>query len=436
MTVSFWLIFEICVNLLQGFLLAYFVFGCLPLKRMISAPAIPFLLCTLSIFAAITFFNSIVTFEGIAILAYALILFLFTVLFCHGSLMNKVYVAIVPINASTVGSIFSVNLIAYLTNQPIFDFITTNPLLRVLAVALSNSILFAILFIIKRFTKKHTMKLKEAEWFLLSLNLVLSVIGYMFLYYAIFNSTSIPSNFFCSVCAVMLIVINITMYILLTNFSNRYSIQMENNLLRQQSEYQAETIIETKKQYDELQKVRHDFKNILGVIEHLNSNQKHKEIADYISEYRNAQSRSIHMIHTGNSFVDAIINAKSAEASEYGIELQISTVRAIDNNYSMDLCTLLGNLFDNAIRAAKDSTRKVIKLDIRREMETTIVSMKNSIDASVLETNPTLRSDKADRGNHGYGTRIIQDIAERYHGYTDFYEENGLFCCNVILYTD
>ena len=429
-----WLLFELGINLLQGFLFAYFLFGCLELRRWKKTSALPFLLCTVTIFLAITVCNLVVTFEGVAIFVYFLVLFLYSVIFCKGSILNKIFVAIVPVNASTVGSIFSVNLIAYLTNQSVYDYILTNPALRILAIVLSNGIFFSILFIIKKFTAKHTLKLKEAEWFLLSFNIALSVVAYMFLYYAIFSSNSLQANFFNSISAVVIIVINITMYILLTKFSNRYRIQMENNLLRQQAEYQAQTIWETKKQYDELQKVRHDFKNVLGVIDHLNSTHQSDEISEYIGEYLISQNKSIHMIHTGNSFVNAIINSKLAEANESGIEVQISTVRDIENVYSMDMCTLLGNLFDNAIRATMKSKQKTIKLDIRREVQTTIVTMKNSIDTPVLSVNPMLQSDKKYAHNHGYGTRIIRDIAAKYKGYVDFYEENGFFCCNVILY--
>ena len=59
--------------------------------------------------------------------------------------------------------------------------------------------------------------------------------------------------------------------------------------------------------------------------------------------------------------------------------------------------------------------------------------MKNAIDSSILAVNPHLLSDKPDAGNHGYGTKIIKDIAAKHQGYVDFYEENGFFCCNVIL---
>ena len=58
-----------------------------------------------------------------------------------------------------------------------------------------------------------------------------------------------------------------------------------------------------------------------------------------------------------------------------------------------------------------------------------IFSLKNSISQSVIDNNPTLLSTKFD----GYGIKIIREIAEKYNGYSDFYEENGMFCCVVLL---
>ena len=34
---------------------------------------------------------------------------------------------------------------------------------------------------------------------------------------------------------------------------------------------------------------------------------------------------------------------------------------------------------------------------------------------------------------HGAGTLIVGDIAKKYEGIYDVYEESGFFCCNVLL---
>ena len=224
------------------------------------------------------------------------------------------------------------------------------------------------------------------------------------------------------------------MYIVLSKFSNTYETEMENTLLRQQVEYHADAIVETKKQYDELQKVRHDFNNTVNVIRTLNSEGKYSEIEEYIQEYLKSQTVSKTMIKTGNSFVDAVINSKLSEAQQDGIKVSISAISDLKSEHNIDLCSLIGNLLDNAVRASKESSQKVIKLDIRREGESVVIAVKNTIDSSVLSKNPDLVSDKQDKKNHGYGTKIIREIAKKHSGFADFYEEDGYFCCNVMLY--
>ncbi|MBP0978566.1 MAG: GHKL domain-containing protein [Oscillospiraceae bacterium] len=49
-----------------------------------------------------------------------------------------------------------------------------------------------------------------------------------------------------------------------------------------------------------------------------------------------------------------------------------------------------------------------------------------------MTDNPSLKTTKTSEG-HGLGTVIIREIAEKYDGVCDFYEEDDLFCCNVLL---
>lgn len=430
----FWKVFEIFINLLQGIMCAYFVGGCLDYKCSKRSSIIPILICITSITAAITICNYLSFYEGFAIFIYSFVLYIFEMVFMKGSALNKLFVAVVPVNAMAVGSIFSTNLVSLIINEPIYIFLSQNTYLRLITIGISNTVLFSILYIIKRVTTKKNLKLREAEWFLLSFDLILSVIAYMFLYYSIFCSNSILANFYNAICVVVIIVINISTYFLLANFSNRYAIQLENDLLRQQVEYQTDAIIETKKQYEEMQKARHDLNNMMGVIRTLNKEGKVDAIDNYISERFNTQISLKKLISTGNSFIDAVINTKLSEATDKKIDVRVSTICELREEYNIDICNLLGNLFDNAIRAASECEEKIIILDIRREPNGISITMKNSIKESVLSANPNLKSDKISKKDHGYGIKIIKDIAMRYQGFADFYEENNFFCCNVLLY--
>ena len=61
--------------------------------------------------------------------------------------------------------------------------------------------------------------------------------------------------------------------------------------------------------------------------------------------------------------------------------------------------------------------------------------IKNSLDKSVISHNPELKTTKKDKLNHGLGTSIIKDIANKYDGRYDYYEIDNTFCCSVILKT-
>ena len=429
-----WLGFELFVNLFQAFIITWYAFGSLKFKYSKKAKIFSYLGTILAMFSLITVTSYLVNFEGFGTFIHALLLFICIFFVTEGSLFNKIFVSLVPTNAIAASSTFVYPLFSYISLKTLDTSLFSESSLRVISLVLANFFYICILYIVKKITLRRSFKLKESEWFMLSLNITMSIIAYIFLYYSVYYSASPLANFYVALCSVAVITINITMYIVLSNFSNRYETEMENTLLRQQAEYQAGAIMETKNQYDELQKVRHDFNNTVRVIGTLSSEGKNSEIEAYIQEYFKTQAISKTMIKTGNSFVDAIVNSKLSEAIQLGIDVSISTISDLKSEHNIDLCSLLGNLLDNAIRASKESSKKVIKLDIRRDMESIAITVKNTIDSSVLAKNPDLVSDKQDKKNHGYGTKIIREIAKKHSGFADFYEEDGYFCCNVILY--
>ena len=126
--------------------------------------------------------------------------------------------------------------------------------------------------------------------------------------------------------------------------------------------------------------------------------------------------------------------------------------RNLDWNTLYDRCRLYRDFFDGSeyyyypellhiatnlinIETCNSSQRedKQIYLKISSDEYKYIFNLKNSIDESVLKKNPALKTTKKEKSSHGYGTKIIRDIARKYHGKCDFYEEDGFFCCSVTL---
>ncbi len=430
----FWIIFELGISLMQSVLFAYFLCGCLKYKGTKKTRFIPFVLCTLLVFGSVLLCNSVAFFEGMASFIYSLIVFVCAVIFFKGPICKKIFVALVPNNAISIGSVLIVNFISYILNKPIYEFLAQSSVTRIITVLMANLVFFLILFIIKKITEKRSLNLNNSEWLLLSISILLSTVSYVLISYAILQSQSYLVNFFCALSAAFVILINIIMYLLLAKYSQRNVLETENKLLKQHAEMQAETMRETKVQYNELRKARHDFNNTLKVIRSLGEAKGSDEITAYIDEYLDKQSSGIRFVETGNAYIDAVLNNKIAEAEKNDVSVFLTTINNFGDDINIELCSIISNMFDNAITASKDSRKKMIHLDIFEFNKGLTVRMKNSIDKSVLETNPNLVTSKPDKEKHGYGTRIIRDTAETVGGFADFYEEDGNFVCNVVLF--
>ena len=92
----------------------------------------------------------------------------------------------------------------------------------------------------------------------------------------------------------------------------------------------------------------------------------------------------------------------------------------------------MGNLFDNAIEDCdKINDDKIIHFEISQKKGYVNFVIKNSIDASVLQTNPHLLTSKSNAAWHGLGIRTVKNTVYKYGGMIDFFESNGLFAVDV-----
>lgn len=240
----------------------------------------------------------------------------------------------------------------------------------------------------------------------------------------------------CFLCltAFGLITVNAIWYHMLALQHQTVRTELEEQLLMQQKNDQLR-FDELKYQVESLQKARHDFHNTLQVIRSLNNDRKPVQVEAYLTSYLDTVNTSNAYVATNSDYVNAIVNAKTAEARSRGITVENVISADIGTCNPVDIANIIGNLFDNAISACeKTADHPRIRFHMSVEGDETVLTMKNSIVSSVLNVNPQLATEKTDRANHGYGTKIIRDLAAKYHGYADFYEERGEFCCRVVLY--
>lgn len=437
MNATIWKVFEIAVNIYEGFNIFYFVFSFFEYNFKPKENRLVFSIGVLGYTIVVSIINQLTFYEGIIGVIYIVLVFIFALFVLYGSIIKKLFVSataflcILAVNslvATFISSIANTELVNIYTQKSI------ERLMMILAVQLIVTYIYRL--ILKAFKKNGTL-LNIREWILISTVLVLSFIMFLIIHQIQLNSEiSIYSNNNLLLVSFGLVVINVVCYYMTVNLSKANSIRTENKLLRLEQEYRQHYTENAQKQYEEIKRIRHDIKQSCSVMEQLISEKRFIELQHYLQQFNNEISIGESTVNTNNHIVNAIINTKLGEAKRKGIKIFCNTIRNINTNdiADIDICNLLGNMLDNAIEATEmcgETETKYIEINISINGEMLIISVKNSYNPK--NSSIDLQTNKHNKEHHGFGTKSIKKIASKYNGEADFYNENGMFCCNVYL---
>ena len=100
-----------------------------------------------------------------------------------------------------------------------------------------------------------------------------------------------------------------------------------------------------------------------------------------------------------------------------------------------DIYALFGNLLDNAIHAALDMDEdfRTIGLIVKAYSGFVSISSYNYYNGQVLMDQGMPVTTNPDRNHHGFGTKSIAMIVEKYNGTVEFRAENQVFYVNILL---
>ena len=141
------------------------------------------------------------------------------------------------------------------------------------------------------------------------------------------------------------------------------------------------------------------------------------------------------VIKTGNPMTDAILNSKISLAKAKGIEVAADAHIPVRLKSSeIDLCCILGNLFDNAIEASMKLPEDKRLIRVYMDMKNTqlYISFTNFTAGKKMQKEGGLfRSTKGE--GHGFGLVRIDAIVERLDGYISRNSEDGAFTTEILL---
>ncbi len=205
------------------------------------------------------------------------------------------------------------------------------------------------------------------------------------------------------------------------------------------SAYQRELIDTHYKEVDNMYRKmrgwRHDYRNHIQLLKVLAAKGDLEGIKEYLNMLDTDLNTVDLAIKTGNPMADAIINSKISLAKSKGITVNIDAHIPVKLKMSeLDLCCIIGNLFDNAIEAS-------LPLDEKDRLIRVYMDMKNT-QLYISFTNFTAVGKRKKTGNlfattkgegHGFGLIRIDSIVERLGGYLSRNSEDGAFTTEILI---
>lgn len=187
--------------------------------------------------------------------------------------------------------------------------------------------------------------------------------------------------------------------------------------------------------YKQIRGWRHDYRNHIQTMKVLAANGDIDAIKVYLDELDKDLSTVDTTVKTGNTMADAILNSKISLAKSKEIKVKVDAHIPVKLKMSeLDLCVIIGNLFDNAMEAsmALPKEQRVIRV---------YMDMKNT-QLYISFTNFTASKKMKKIGNkffttkgegHGFGLVRIDNIIERLDGYLSRNSEDGAFTTEILI---
>lgn len=431
-------VFEITVNLLQSI---YFVgFFLLFLGGKFSTRKNIILL---SIFIALNFaFLTYFTYNqpNIVMLDMFIGIILYEI-YCITCLKGELAIKLIlPFIVSLINTIISYGFVyssSIISGVTFEELITKSSLFRYLFVILANLTTMVVLFIMWR-TKAKAYSLKKVSNVIafVAIPLLAMMILYITMYVMILTNFQSNIIILLSIISVSMIVIAGIVWFIIARINKDNEIKTKLLLSEQKANLYKQNIISSNSQIETIKLLKHDMKNNISCIDALIEEENYDEAHNICHSLTNKYTSIGTIVNTENYLLNAVLNVEIEKAKSYGIPVKLSITNDLKMfKNSSDIISLIGNILDNAISYLSKNKVKnnEINFSTGYEGSYSVIKCRNNILDSVLFNNPSLKTDKKDKDNHGKGITIINSIAHKYNGDVIIKERNKEFIITVIL---
>ncbi len=173
---------------------------------------------------------------------------------------------------------------------------------------------------------------------------------------------------------------------------------------------------------------RHDLRHHMNYLNACISENNMKDALSYIANVCEGIDNAKVIRYSENESVNLILSSYAAKTAEKKIHCEINVSTAYLGKFLVpDLCSLLSNALENAIHACEkisDINKRFVKLRMYSKNNKLCIDIRNS-----YQIEPVFHQGFPVSGEqgHGFGTKSIAHIVEKYGGICQFSVKEGLF---------
>lgn len=294
---------------------------------------------------------------------------------------------------------------------------------------IAKMLYFIIVFIVIKICKEKEIKLESIYWKLLAVVVIVFYFAYTILLQSYLGMELNRVLVFITLLSLGLSVIGIA--IIVYYISKLEKQNQETQFSLKKLEMEQSNYVQLNEVAKEIKIIRHDLKHDYLLIGSYLENKNYSKINEIVKSRIKDLHEGVNTVNSANELINTIINYKLMIADSKSIEVNCD-LNVSNKIYMKDyhLNELLSNLIDNAIENCSKNNPK-INIIINEDVFL-YIEVINSIDVSVLNTNPNLITNK--KGDiHGHGIRSIKRIVNEYNGNIKFFENGLKFHVSIII---
>ncbi len=204
-----------------------------------------------------------------------------------------------------------------------------------------------------------------------------------------------------------------------------------------QSDLMRKYCDEVESMYTKMRGWRHDYHNHIQALQASMALGNYDEVNRYLRQLNDDLTTVDTTVKTGRVMVDAILNGKMNIAAQNKIPVNAKAkIPAGTYVTDVDLCTILGNLLDNAVEENKKlpEEERFIRVYIWQKNTQFYLSVTNAAGKKQQKRGSLFSSSKG--VHHGFGLSRVESTVKKYGGLFSADSEDGGFTAEILIPLD